>query len=77
MDATSTDVVFALAEPPRRGEIRDVIVNISGLLWSGSRHVNSAKKYRNEIIRLVAGLQDRGGREVTLLAHDVFSWPSR
>lgn len=72
VDATSTDVVFALAEPPRRGEIRDVIVNISGLLWSGSRHVNSAKKYRNEIIRLVAGLQDRGGREVTLLAHDVF-----
>ena len=68
VDATSTDVVFALPDPARC-EPRDIVVNISGLLWSGDRHVDSVR-YRREIFELVAGLQ-RSGREVSLLAHVV------
>ena len=62
----STDVVFALDQPNSNIE-RDVVLNISGLLWTGGGHVDSAW-YREETKRLVDGLQDRG-RSVTLLAH--------
>jgi colanic acid/amylovoran biosynthesis protein len=66
VDAISTDVTFALADPVL-GESRDIVLNISGLLWFGDRHVNSAN-YREEIHKLVAGLQN-SGRHVSLLAH--------
>lgn len=64
----STDVVFALSQPAPDKQ-RDVVVNVSGLLWFGDRHVNSAA-YRDELVKLVRGLLERG-RQVTLLAHVV------
>ena len=38
VDARSTDVVFALPQPPRTAQ-RDVILNVSGLLWAPGPHV--------------------------------------
>ncbi|MUM09146.1 polysaccharide pyruvyl transferase [Mycobacterium sp. CBMA 213] len=66
VDATSTDVAFALTDR-LDGDPRDIVLNISGLLWGKNHHVNSAR-YREEVLDLVAGLQDRG-RNVSLLAH--------
>jgi polysaccharide pyruvyl transferase WcaK-like protein len=70
VDLTTTDVVFALPVPevPRT---RDVVLNISGLLWNENPHVDS-RRYRE----LITGLYDRlitDGREVALLAHVVRS----
>ncbi|WP_442902845.1 polysaccharide pyruvyl transferase family protein [Gordonia sp. 852002-50395_SCH5434458] len=68
---TSTDLVFALpvhAQPTHR---RDVVVNVSGLLWFDNGHVSSSY-YREQTIDLVRQLNDRG-RRVTLLAHVVGS----
>jgi colanic acid/amylovoran biosynthesis protein len=66
MALLSTDVVFALPNPePARK--RDVIVNVSGLLWNSDAH-GSASAYRRQVIELVNGLISRG-RDVSLLAH--------
>lgn len=62
----STDVVFALPQPPAAPD-RDVIVNVSGLLWSDSAHVDP-ERYREQVLKLVDGLLN-SGREVSLLAH--------
>jgi len=69
-DETVTDVVFALPSPPPAQQ-RDVLVNISGLLWFGNDHGDSAR-YRNEVRALVDGLI-ADGRSVTLLAHVIDS----
>lgn len=64
----STDVVFALP----RDEVarsRDVVVNVSGLLWFGDDHVDSAR-YRSSVRELAEGLHAQG-RTVTFLAHVV------
>lgn len=66
VDATATDVVFALPVPevPRT---RDVLLNVSGLLWQPGPHVD-ASAYRATVTdvyrRLVAD-----GRRVALLTH--------
>lgn len=62
----TTDVVFALPRPTPVSD-RDVILNISGLLWSPGPHVD-AEKYRH----VVSCLYDRlkaDGRQISLLAH--------
>ncbi len=66
VDAISTDVVFALPRPARSGE-RDVMLNISGLLWRDNPHVESAS-YRRSVLNVAHGVLDRG-RRLTLLAH--------
>lgn len=66
VDAQSTDVVFALPQPVRTAE-RDVILNISGLLWSPGPHVD-ADHYRKTVTALYQELL-RTGRSVSLLAH--------
>lgn len=66
VDVESTDVVFALPRPPRTAE-RDVILNISGLLWTPGPHVN-AQHYRRTVTTLYQELL-RDGRRVSLLAH--------
>jgi len=66
VDVRTTDVVFALPTPERTGEL-DVVLNVSGLLWHGSRHV-PAGAYRATVTDLYRGLRDRG-RRITLLAH--------
>ncbi len=64
--ATSTDVVFALPVP-EVVKSRDVILNVSGLIWVPNKHVDHAA-YQKDIERLVHELQG-AGRHVTLLAH--------
>lgn len=68
----STDVVFALPLPTV-SERRDVLLNVSGLLWSTSSH-GDPQRYQESVRRLIEGLRSRG-RTVTLLAH-VLDHPS-
>lgn len=70
VDATATDMVFAL-EPAIADKTRDVIINVSGLLWFGDDHVDSGN-YRRETVKLIKNcLSD--DRKVALLAHVVRS----
>ncbi len=66
VDVVSTDVVFALPRPtvPRT---RDVLLNVSGLLWAPNPHVDH-ERYRTVVLDLARGLRQRG-RRVGLLAH--------
>lgn len=65
-DVLTTDVVFALPRP-EVAATRDVVLNISGLLWFPNSHVD-AEAYRSTVTRLYRSLR-AGGRQVTLLAH--------
>lgn len=69
-DVVTTDVVFSLPVPAVE-RTRDVILNISGLLWQQNPHV-SAARYRESVTDLYRGLV-ASGREVTLLSHVVDS----
>lgn len=66
VDCVSTDVVFALPVPQARGS-RDVLLNVSGLLWHGEGgvDVSSYRALMHEIVGVLQGV----GREVTLIAH--------
>ncbi|MDR1442372.1 MAG: polysaccharide pyruvyl transferase family protein [Bifidobacteriaceae bacterium] len=62
----STDLVFGLPQvSPARN--RDVMINVSGLLWNGSARV-SFTQYRQALLALAAHLI-KDGRKVTLFAH--------
>ncbi|BAH53731.1 polysaccharide pyruvyl transferase family protein [Rhodococcus opacus] len=64
----STDLVFALSRPDHTDTVeRDVVVNVSGLLWFDNPHVDS-QSYRRSVTALVDGLLQRD-RRVGLLAH--------
>ncbi|MFF1574412.1 polysaccharide pyruvyl transferase family protein [Leifsonia sp. NPDC058292] len=65
-DVLTTDVVFALPRPDV-AKSRDVVLNISGLLWFPNPHVDSAA-YRETVTRLYRSLT-ASGRRITLLAH--------
>ena len=62
-----TDVVFALPQPQDVETTRDVLFNVSGLLWSGSNHVDP-NAYRAAVVETVHKLM-ADGRRVSLLAH--------
>lgn len=62
----ATDMAFALPRPSRAQE-RDVVLNVSGLLWQSNPHVDFAE-YRGNVGRLISGLL-AADRRVTLLAH--------
>ncbi|MFB7251391.1 polysaccharide pyruvyl transferase family protein [Microbacterium sp. NPDC056234] len=66
VDATTSDLVFGIAQP-EPGLPRDVLLNISGLLWEPNPHVD-AETYRENVRRVIDGLL-ADGREVTLLPH--------
>ncbi|WP_375426025.1 polysaccharide pyruvyl transferase family protein [uncultured Friedmanniella sp.] len=66
VDHLTTDVVFALPAP-ERVVTRDVVFNVSGLLWEPSPHVDHLA-YRKTVTDLYARLV-AAGRTVTLLAH--------
>jgi len=66
VDAVTTDVVFAI-DRPRVTKTRDVIFNISGLLWHDNPHVDSVR-YRDVVTQVYRSLVSEG-REVALLAH--------
>jgi len=65
-DLTTADLVFAI-DPPTAEKSRDVLLNVSGLLWRENPHV-SAEKYQQTIRALVPRLRAEG-REVALFAH--------
>lgn len=65
-DALTTDVVFAL-DVPERAPSRDVLLNVSGLLWQENPHVDAAA-YRRTVLDLVRRLE-QAGRRVSLLTH--------
>lgn len=65
-DLVATDVVFALPMP-EPAPSRDILLNVSGLLWADNPHVPS-EDYRRTIRTLIRRLTDLG-REVTFLAH--------
>ncbi|MBZ5734935.1 polysaccharide pyruvyl transferase family protein [Nocardioides sp. TRM66260-LWL] len=65
----STDVVFALPQPrtDASAPTHDVVLNVSGLLWGASDHVDP-DHYRSLIRDLIGKLREQD-RNVTLLAH--------
>lgn len=65
-DETTADLVFAI-EQPNLGEPRDVLFNVSGLLWAENPHVD-AQSYRGVVRETVSRLRAEG-RTVTLLSH--------
>jgi polysaccharide pyruvyl transferase WcaK-like protein len=65
-DVLTTDVVFALPVPTVE-RTRDVLLNVSGLLWNPGPHVD-AGGYRATVEQLIEALVAEG-RHVTLLAH--------
>lgn len=66
VDVLTTDVVFALPRPVVERE-RDVVLNVSGLLWAPNPHVDH-QHYRDTVLKLCGGLVE-SGRRITLLAH--------
>jgi len=66
-DLLATDVVFALPQPVCKGTQRDVILNISGLLWHAGPHVDW-RSYRSTV-RLVYDQLIADGRSIVLLPH--------
>ena len=65
-DVRTTDLVFALPVP-HVAPTRDVVLNVSGLLWQPGPHVD-ALGYRRTVGDLLTALLE-SGRRVTLLAH--------
>ncbi|GAB2455744.1 polysaccharide pyruvyl transferase family protein [Jatrophihabitans fulvus] len=73
-DVLTSDVVFALPRAHPAAATRDVLLNVSGLLWNENPHVD-ARRYRETVARLARELT-AGGRTVGLLAH-VLAGPLR
>lgn len=65
-DALTTDLVFAITQPPA-GPPRDVVLNVSGLLWQPNPHVDH-REYRAAVHRVIDGLH-ADGRSITLMPH--------
>jgi polysaccharide pyruvyl transferase WcaK-like protein len=65
-DLITADLAFAI-EPPAPERSRDVLLNVSGLLWRENPHVD-AQAYQRIIRGTIARLLAEG-REVTLIAH--------
>ena len=63
----TTDVVFALDRPRSALVQRDILLNVSGLLWDRNAHVDHVR-YQQTVRQLVSELSSRG-RTVSLLAH--------
>jgi colanic acid/amylovoran biosynthesis protein len=68
VDVTTTDVVFALPVPTTEVK-RDVLLNVSGLLWNANPHVNFMH-YRATLTELYQKLI-ADGRSVALLSHSL------
>lgn len=66
VDDTVTDLVFGVDQPIPATK-RDVLFNVSGLLWRGNAHVD-AEAYRRTVRAVIDSLL-RDGRSVCLLAH--------
>lgn len=67
VDVRTTDLVFAL-DPATPTVRRDVVLNISGLLWAGGNSHVDSDVYRSAVRGIYRGLVAQG-RTVSLLAH--------
>lgn len=65
-DHVTADLVFAI-DQPTPGADRDVLLNVSGLLWHENPHVDHHSYQR--VIRETIALLRAEGRKVSLLAH--------
>lgn len=65
-DLVTADLVFAI-DPPTPGPERDILFNISGLLWHKNPHVDHLAY--QQVVRSTVDQLRAGGREVALLAH--------
>jgi polysaccharide pyruvyl transferase WcaK-like protein len=70
VDVLGTDVVFAI-EPVEPVAERDVMINVSGLLWQPNPHVDH-EHYQDIMITLSDKLI-KDGRQLTLLSHVIDS----
>ena len=70
VDVLTTDVVFAIDQPQALGK-GDVLLNVSGLLWTSDEH-GSATHYREAVRALIQGLHQRE-RHVSLVSHVLHS----
>ncbi|WP_245542897.1 polysaccharide pyruvyl transferase family protein [Ruania albidiflava] len=66
VDATASDLVFGIDQPIPAAQ-HDVLLNVSGLLWSQNPHVDNMQ-YRATVRTIIDNLLERG-RAVTLLPH--------
>lgn len=67
VDAVTSDLVFGIDQPTPADEKRDVLLNVSGLLWNENPHVDSGR-YREAIHRIIDELLSTG-RSVTIFPH--------
>ena len=67
VDAVTSDLAFAMAPPQRTAARRDVILNVSGLLWQDNPHLD-ARAYREAVTAIVRMLL-ANSRSVALLPH--------
>lgn len=65
--AVTSDLVFGIDQPAAAATGRDVLLNVSGLLWAENPHVE-AHQYRAAVRRIVDELLARG-RSVTIFPH--------
>lgn len=66
VDRLTTDLVFGISAPTPSGDA-DVLLNVSGLLWKASDHVDQ-ESYRRAVRHIITQLLE-AGRSVTLLPH--------
>ena len=67
VDAVTSDLAFAIPPPEAVARRRDVILNVSGLLWQENPHVD-ARAYREAVSTIVRMLL-AGSRSVAVLPH--------
>jgi colanic acid/amylovoran biosynthesis protein len=67
VDAVTSDLAFAIAPPEPADRDRDVILNVSGLLWQENPHLD-ARVYRDTVTEIVRMLLERS-RSVAVLPH--------
>jgi len=67
VDAVTSDLAFAIAPPDPVARRRDVILNVSGLLWRENPHLD-ARVYREAVTAIVRMLL-ADSRSVALLPH--------
>ena len=67
VDAVTSDLAFAIAPPEPADRRRDVILNVSGLLWQDNPHLD-ARAYREAVTAIIRMLLT-DSRSVALLPH--------
>jgi colanic acid/amylovoran biosynthesis protein len=67
VDAVTSDLAFAIPRPEAAARRRDVVLNVSGLLWQDNPHLDAAS-YREAVTGIVRMLLGRS-RTVAVLPH--------